>query len=113
MTIEEDGELISFDIKSLFTSVPVPDAIVAITKLVTDDDDFECRAGVSRETLVEMMWVCLSSTYFQQRSEHYELTDRLAMSSPFSPAVAIYGVVRGNSAETFSESTKGWHRFWG
>ena len=42
MTTEEDEELISFDVKSLFTSVPVPDAIVAITKLVTDDDDFKC-----------------------------------------------------------------------
>ena len=74
--------------KSLFTSVPVPDAIRAITDSIEADDDFENRYNISTKTLIEMINICLASTSFQFRSHHYELTDGLAMGYPLLPAVA-------------------------
>ena len=50
MTIAEDEILVSFDVKSLFTSVPVPDAIIAIEEIVTADQDFKAFAGILLET---------------------------------------------------------------
>ena len=47
--IAEDEILVSFDVKSLFTSVPVPDAINAIEEIVTEDQDFKAFAGISLE----------------------------------------------------------------
>ena len=111
--IKEDEILVSFDVKSLFTSVPVPDAISAIKELVEKDEDFESRTGITTKTLIEMIHTCLSSTSFQFRSEHFELTDGLAMGSPLSPAVAnlFMAALEEKAIATFPNPPAIWHRF--
>ena len=80
--------MVSFDVKLLFTSVPVGDAISTISKTIRKDGAFESRSGISADKLIEMLRICLDSTGLQIRDKHYELTDDLAMGSPVSPAVA-------------------------
>ena len=86
--VSEEEMLVSFDVKSLFTSVPVNDAIAVIRDIINTDKNFETHAGISSDTLLEMVRICLGTTSFQFRNEHYELTDGLAMGSPLSPCVA-------------------------
>ena len=79
LTIDDDEAMVSFDIKSFFTSVPVEGAInISIEEKVCRDNWI----------LLEMLRVCLTTTAFQFRQKHYELADGLAMGSPMSPAVA-------------------------
>ena len=113
LSINEDQVLISFDVKSLFTSVPVPDAIRAITDLIEADDDFENRNNISTKTLIEMINICLASTSFQFRSHHYELTDGLAMGSPLSPAVAnlFMASLEEKALASFPNAPTTWFRF--
>ena len=88
VTIESDEILVSFDVKSLFTSVPVDGAITAIKNTIEADVFFERDNGISVETMLNMVRICLSTTDFQFKNRHYKLTDGLAMGSPLSPAVA-------------------------
>ena len=88
LTISEDEVLVSFDVKSLFTSVPVEDALTAVKEIIAQDNEFETRNQISAETLIAIVKTCLSTTSFQFKNQHYELTDGLAMGSPLSPAVA-------------------------
>ena len=112
-TIEDDENLVSFDVKSLFTSVPVDDAIDVINEVLKEDTDFEKRTSVSPQTLMEMLRVCLTATSFQFRSKHYELEDGLAMGSPVSPAVAciFMSKLEERALKTFSQPPSVWYRF--
>ena len=87
--IDRDDVMISFDVKSLLTSVPVKEALKVVEDVFNEDKkEFEEQNNISRETLVEMLHVCLSAASFQFRGKQYELTDGFAMGSPVSPPVA-------------------------
>ena len=113
ISIKTEEIIVSFDVKSLFTSVPVDDAISAIREIVSLDEDFEQRSCISVDTLEEMLRICLVSTNFQFRDEYYELTDGLAMGSPLSPAVAnlFMAKLEEKALSTFTNAPKTWFRF--
>jgi hypothetical protein len=67
--------MVSFDIVSLYTKIPVDEAIKVIEEL-TD-----------KETYL-LVRVCLKSTFFTFRGCFYEQTEGVAMGSPLSPVVA-------------------------
>ena len=55
-TIEEDEVMVSFDVKSLFTSVPTKDAANAIEELFREDTMMEERIGMSLNAFTEHSW---------------------------------------------------------
>lgn len=67
--------LASFDVVSLFTCIPIGEALEVINCL-TDPDTAK---------LVE---ICLTSTFFYFEGEYFEQTCGVAMGSPLSPVVA-------------------------
>ena len=73
--IERDDILVSFDVASLFTKIPLDEAIQVI-KDVTNP-------GTAR--LAE---ICLRSTVFTFQGTYYEQTPGVAMGSPLSLIVA-------------------------
>ncbi|KAK7864163.1 hypothetical protein R5R35_004079 [Gryllus longicercus] len=72
--------LVSFDVTSLFTMVPVCDAI----KIVEDN----LKKHQLPTEWAKLAEVCLSTTFFQYRQEFYAQIDGTAMGSPLSPVVA-------------------------
>ena len=48
--IQEDKELVSFDVKSLFTSVLVQEALKAMRKRLVEDDNLKERTGFNVES---------------------------------------------------------------
>ena len=73
--LEEADILVSFNVVSLYTKIPVKEAIKVITR-TTDSGTAD---------LVE---VCLKSTYFSFWGDIYEQTNGVATGSPLSPVVA-------------------------
>ena len=69
--------LVSFDIVSLFTNVPVQDTLNIIRK--------SDRISTNLLPLIEH---CLTSTYFQFQGEFFEQTSGAAMGSPILPIIA-------------------------
>ena len=51
IVVADDELLVSFDVKSLLTPVPVDDAMLAIRVVLEVDDDFEAREEVSSSHL--------------------------------------------------------------
>ena len=111
--IEEDEELVSFDVKSLFTSVPVPSALDAIQETLDENAGFVESCGITTKTILELLRVCLATTSFRFRNRHYELADGLAMGSPVSPIVAnlFMAKLENRALTTFASPPKVWLRY--
>ena len=57
--MQEDEVHVSFDVKSLFTGVPVEEAIKAVKKRLVDDVDLRERTGLNRKTVINRLNLCL------------------------------------------------------
>ena len=88
--IEPEEKLVSFDVESLFTNVPVEEFITIIKGRLQHDITVEKRTSLSRNTIVDLRNLCLRFTYFQfqYQGEFYQHIDKAAMGSPVSPIVA-------------------------
>ena len=78
----------SFDIKSLFTNVPIEEALEAIWEKLTNDESIEERTALSVDQVSHLLDLCLRTTYFVYKGEYYQEKDGAAMGSPVSPVVA-------------------------
>ena len=88
LKLEKDECLMSFDVKALFTSVPIQPAIQIIKKLLEEDQDLKQRTSMSHDLIVCLLEFCLRSTYFTFKGRFYEQQEGAAMGSPISPIVA-------------------------
>ena len=80
--------LVSFDVVSLFTKVPVELAVrVAHERLLADTSLAE-RTSLSPDEVVNLLRFCLGATYLSYRGEVYQQTFGTAMGSPVSVTVA-------------------------
>ena len=68
-----DEVLMSFDVQSLFTSVPVNDALAAVSKRLRNDDSVRQRTCMAGETIMALLKLCLGITTFQFQGKPYEL----------------------------------------
>jgi hypothetical protein len=73
--LQETDLLVSLDVVSLFTRVPLEDTL----RLLAEKFD---------EYTVQLFHHVLTTTYFQYHGEFYEQSDGVAMGSPLSPAIA-------------------------
>ena len=78
----------SFDVISLFTRVPVSEALHVIEDLLTDDDTLKTRATMLPSNIMSLARMCLTTTYFQFGSAFYEQVEGAALGSPLSPVGA-------------------------
>ena len=72
-----EDRLISFDVVSLFTKVPVEETLQYIKEIFPED-------------IATLFRHCLTTTYFKWNAEIYEQTDGVAMGSPLSPTIANF-----------------------
>ena len=78
----------SFDVKALFTSVPIQSAIHVIQKLLEEDQDLKQRTSMSVNHIISLLEFCLGSTYFTFKGRFYEQQEGAAMGFPISSFVA-------------------------
>ncbi|XP_072030531.1 uncharacterized protein [Amphiura filiformis] len=83
--IEPGDLLVSFDVVSLFTNVPIDDASKIIGDILRGDDTLKNRTRMTSDEIVELMKLCLTSTYFKWQGKFYEEKEGQAMGSPLSP----------------------------
>ena len=75
----------SFDVKSLFTSIPLQ---LALQCTETAIQQSTVTLPVPTEDIMDLPNLCLTSTYFQYNGKHYKQLHGTAMGSPFSVVVA-------------------------
>lgn len=86
--IRPGDQMISFDVVSLFTKVPIKETLKIIKKRLQDYDNLNELTKLSINDLMELIKICLKSTYFKYNSKFYHQTEGTAMGSPISPIVA-------------------------
>ena len=62
----------SFDVTLLFTNVPVDESIYVIRNKLQVDETLEGRTPLSPDRVVELLELCLKSTYFSYNRDFYE-----------------------------------------
>ena len=83
-----DEIIMSYDVRTLFTSVPTQPALNIIEKLLEEDPELQQRTSVTVKHNTCLLEFCLRSTYFTFQSKYYEQVEGAAMDSPTSPIVA-------------------------
>ena len=86
--VESNEILVSFDVSSLFTNVPVDEAISVICRKLEEDGILGDRTFLSPERIAELLGMCLKSTYFSYGGSFYEQKEGAAMGSLVSAVVA-------------------------
>ena len=68
--VEAEEALVSFDVMSLFTNVPIDEAVDVIHRKYTKEDLVE-QTPLPAETIAELLQLCMKSTYFSYNGEFY------------------------------------------
>ena len=69
--------MVSFNVVSLFTNVPIVDSLELLSQHFEDD-------------VLELFKHALTSIYFRFDGQFYEQTDGVAMASPLSPLITTF-----------------------
>ena len=86
--LQQDETIISYDVKALFTSVPIQPVLNIIKNKLENDQQLQQRTSMSVSQVTSLLEYCLRSTYFVFQGEYYEQLEGAAMGSPLSPIIA-------------------------
>ena len=84
----KSDEYMSYDVKALFTSVPIQPAINIIKKHLQEDKELHLRTSMRVNHISCLLEFCLKNTYFTFQGRFYEQIEGAAMGSPISLVVA-------------------------
>lgn len=76
-TVEPEHLLVSFDVVSLFTNIPVDEALQIIRQKYQPE-----------EHIIDLIKHCLKNTYFSYNDKRYRQIEGAPMGSPLSPVIA-------------------------
>ena len=86
--IKKDSILVSFDVVSLFTKVPVPKALEHLQALLRSNSQLTERIGIPVNDIIELVKLCMNSTFFNFKEKTYQQKEGAPMGSPLSPFIA-------------------------
>ena len=78
-------KLVSFDVSSLFTNVPVPELLSFLDDFLTDKVDL---LPVDKNTFLSLIELCIENTYFSFNGSFFKQGFGLPMGSPLSPVLS-------------------------
>ena len=80
--------MVSFDVKALFTSIPVNEAVDAVERLLILNDTWRGKTKLSLKNIFRLLEFVLNTTYFVFMNTFYQQNFGCAMGSPCSPIIA-------------------------
>ena len=86
----ESNLLVSYNVASLFTNVPLDETINIIADKVFTDDWFNKQHGlnITRSDVIELLKLAIKDQLFQYHGNLYEQKDGVGMGSPLGPIMA-------------------------
>ena len=85
--ISDDEAMVSFDVVSLFTAIPVEKACEYIRKKLNEDTTLHLRTNLTSDEIISLLDFTLSNDYFIYNDSIYKQIHGCAMGSPASPIV--------------------------
>jgi hypothetical protein len=86
--IHSFDNLVSFDVVSLFTNVPVDETIQLIRNKLQNDRTLMERSSLEVGAIMELLEVCLKTTYFQVDDKFFQQKDGMAMGKVLFPVAS-------------------------
>ena len=98
--MNEDDILVSYDVTSLFTNVPLSETINILVHKAFTNDWFNKTYGLNlqKDQLAKLLEIATTNQLFQFNGLLYEQTDGVAMGSPLGPLMANVFVSPGREA---------------
>ena len=87
-TILDNVSMVSFDVESLFTNVPIAATVQTVLQKLEDDPSLADRTTLKPAQITDLLNFVLRSTYFQYNESIYEQLEGVAMGSPVSAVIA-------------------------
>ena len=87
-TILDNEIMVSFDVESLFTNVPIDDAVQATLRKLENDPSLADRTTLTPAQIADLLNFVLRSTYFQYNGSIYKQREGAVMGSPVSAVIA-------------------------
>ena len=108
--IPDDYKLVSFDVKSLFTSIPLQ---LALDCTATAIENSTTKLPLPTDDLMDLLNLCLTSAYFQYNGKHYKQLHGTAMGSPVSVVVAeiVMQNIEEQALATYKRNLPLWLRY--
>ena len=105
--------LVSFDVVSLFTKVPVDLAIHVAKRRLEADTDLSERTALSVDNIISLLKLCLNATYFTFCGTPYQQVFGTAMGSPVSVVIAnlVMEHVEEQALESYTNPPRFWKRY--
>ena len=100
--IEPDEIMVSFDVTSLYTTIPIDQALLIIKDLLEHEDKLADWTVLSPRQILDLLDILLRTTYFKFHGDFYQQTDGAAMGGPTS---AIVSEIYMQSLETHAITT--------
>jgi hypothetical protein len=88
VNLRSSDTLLSFHVVSLFTDVPVDEALEVIRDKLNNDGTLTELSALQVEAIMERLEVCLRTTYFKVDDKFFQQNDGMAMGSSLSPVVS-------------------------
>ena len=86
--IEDDEIMVSFDVVSLFTAIPVEKTCEHIRNKLLKDSTLQQQTNLTIDDIIKPLHFTLSNSYFNYNKQTYKQIHGCAMGSPVSPIVA-------------------------
>ena len=83
--VPQNCNMVSFDVKSLFTSVPLEYTIDIIIKRIFEDH--EITTIFTKSEMKKLLTLCTKNVHFSFNNEIYIQIDGVAMGSPLGPVI--------------------------
>ena len=113
MEISDDEVMVSFDVVSLFTAIPVDKACEYIRSKLNNDNTLRSRTSLSTDDIISLLDFTFSNNYFVYNNCIYKQIHGCAMGSPVSPIVANLSmeVIEDLAISTSSVPPRIWKRY--
>ena len=111
--IEDDEIMVSFDVTSLYTNIPIIDTLNIIKDYVNNDDQFTKKTAIPQDKFLDLVHLVLTTTWYTFHSQFNQQTDGVVMGGPASSTTReIYRQVYECTAITTAlHPPKVWEQF--
>ena len=109
--VEPNETMVSFDVVSLFTSIPLSTARQITDQLLSTNSSWTSTTSLSKDNILDLLNLCLS-TEFQFHNSYYRQTSGTPIGSPLSSFLAEV-IMQDLERKVFSENNniKLWNRY--
>lgn len=86
--INSNSLMVSYDVSSLFTNVPVSEMLSIVSGKLQADTSLHLRTKISVPSIMELLTVCVENSYFQVGDNFYSQISGLPMGGVLSPILS-------------------------